>query len=440
MPLMLFSLCLIVPGHDPTPGLILCDPISAMILGSVVATGMSAAGGAIFGGESGSGSAGGQIGQQLFSGIGSGIQNALNASAAMDQQKEMLDYQVDKQKEFFDYQNEYNTPENQYERLSKVGVNPNVAFSQGLGNAGNSAMQYSTPAMARTGLDFAALMEEMNLKKKSADLEAEYAKSDSAFRDQRLASLMLTNQGQQVMNALNRLEVSFKSKYGEESAKWMVNHLKADASHLLAQANKALIEGDWEKFNYDLEKKFAYYRKQLETMKLEGEAEQARVSALYAIDYMAALITQLKTQSESNKASAYKSYQEGNYFNELGISESRFRDDLAKIHHYNARLLERKNWKDNYTMGQQLQEYFNTVERSGLINDEIRQEIQMAITRNDFEAARQAVSIISEATSTISNAYGMKLGQQAADAKTEIARKWNDYNADRKKVIGFGSE
>ena len=256
MPLVLFSLCLIVPGHDPTPGLILCDPITAMIIGSVAATGMSAAGSAIFGGSSGaSQSAGNQFGQNLFSGIGSGIQNAMNSSAAMDQQKEMIDYQVDKQKEFFDYQNEYNTPEEQYKRLSQVGVNPNVAFAQGLGNAGNSSMPYSTPAMARTGLDFAALMEEMNLKKKSADLQEQYAKSDSAFRDQRLASLMLTNQGQQVMNALNRLEVSFKEKYGEDKAKWMVNHLKADATHLLAQANKALVEGDWEQFSFNLEKK-----------------------------------------------------------------------------------------------------------------------------------------------------------------------------------------
>ena len=143
----------------------------------------------------------------LFSGIASS-KKALQAVQETNQaNRDLAEYQFDRNLEMWNYQNEYNTPQNQMQRLIDAGLNPNLMYGQGdTGNA-SSAPQYDAPRMeAYTNFgDFGVgrasqelmqgLMGYANIKKTEAEAENIRQNTQNLEVQKQLAELQIIQQG-----------------------------------------------------------------------------------------------------------------------------------------------------------------------------------------------------------------------------------------------------
>lgn len=87
------------------------------------------------------------IGQAIGGAI-QGVTNVWSTKKNIDANREMAQYQYSKDLEMWNRQNEYNSPQNQYNRLEGTGINPVTAFSKGsFQNTAKEMPKYQAPTL-----------------------------------------------------------------------------------------------------------------------------------------------------------------------------------------------------------------------------------------------------------------------------------------------------
>lgn len=362
----------------------------------------------------------------------------------VEQQNSMFEKEGERWQQQFDIQNKYNSPESQVARLTSAGINPAAlasSLSAGSSSAsvgGSSGVSAPSPSgISGHGVTPIGLSSPNGLSSDAALFSSAAQLADSIGKLGKYgveSSAIQRKVGAEVENIMSDTDLKRSTKISTD----LNNALKetfgkdkvgAEIMKLYSESYKAYSEGDFNKAHSDLVKA----QESLTNVDTKFKTD----SYYIALATMAQYRDVLESQVKLNSAKSSEAYASANYSSQLAktvdslrqgqISAQELQNECLKIQ---KSMMDRENIRDIATHQDKIHQIVMECERSGLINQQMEQAIQKAITDNDWNTVEHFFGVLGSAAGSVGDVGNLFIGHERNKVQSEFNKIWEKTSKD----------
>lgn len=321
----------------------------------------------------------------------------------------------------FDLNTYLNSIEGRIDSARKVGLNPLAVL--GMGNSSQAVSPSMSPAASLPSASFSPVpaspfapsaptnIESLARAYESltkGGLNTAESSSISEKLPHEIESLMLSNEGQDIMNTLNDIEVYVKDKVKDTRVK------QATQDYLNSKAMYWLYSQQEE----ESKAREAYYKSEAALAVIEEKSKDAQLKLFleYGEKQIQSFIKNLNARTSAAYATA-------NYNNALAATENDIREFKVANEKWSSQLSNYEVMYQDKIQQQRYETYLAELEAKKLLPKEIQEDIRQKIKNNDWYEVRQIQSIFND----VVNAYESIKGVSADMVRNQISEKYMDY-------------
>lgn len=336
-------------------------------------------------------------------------------------QQDLANRQFTEAQRQFDYNAYMNSIQGRVDNARQAGINPLVAL--GMGNSSQSVSPSMSPSAsipsysstpspsipyapsAPTNIESLARAYESLTK---GGLNTAESSSISEKLPHEIESLMLSNEGQDIMNTLNDIEVYVKDKVKDTRVK------QATQDYLNSKAMYWLYSQQED----ESKARESYYKSEAALAVIEEKSKDAQLKLFleYGEKQIQSFIKNLNARTSAAYATA-------NYNNALAKTENDIREFKVANEKWISQLSNYEVMYQDKIQQQRYETYLAELEAKKLLPKEIQEDIRQKIKNNDWYEVRQIQSIFND----VVNAYESIKGVSADMVRNQISEKYMDY-------------